>query len=113
MTAGTELLSAIRDLDGVWGVFALGRDGGLILWDMPARISDSTLDEVAPRLTRLRDALTDGAPDLDFCVIGYSNHNLCLRAAANGMVCVVSSPRASRAALKMAMTMLLRKLPSA
>jgi hypothetical protein len=113
VTDGTELLSPIRDIDDVWGVFALGHDGSLILWDMPACVSDSTLDEVAPRLARLRDALTDGAADLDFCVIGYLRHNLWLRAAANGMVCVVSSPRANRTALKTAMTMLLGRLPGA
>jgi len=113
VTDGTEFLSAIRDIDDVWGVFALGHDGSLILWDMPACVSDSTLDEVAPRLARLRDVLTDGAADLDFCVIRYLRHKLWLRAAANGMVCVVSSPRASRTALKTAMTMLLGLLPGA
>jgi hypothetical protein len=113
VTDGAELLSPICDIDDVWGVFALGPDGSLILWDMPACISDSTLDEVAPRLVLLRDAFTGGAPDLDFCVIEYARHTLWLRAAANGMVCVVSSPRASRSALKTVMTMALRRLPAA
>jgi len=107
-----DLLTALRDLEGIWGSFVLSADGALVLWDVPHPITEQALDEVAPRVMRIRDVLAGaGAADASYaCVLRFAEHRLCFTSWDHGVVCVLASAAANLAALKMAMTLTLRRL---
>jgi hypothetical protein len=105
-----QLLSSISQMDGVWATFLLSRSGELLLWDVPRIITEDVLDNVAFPLSRLREALGRGDPAIDFCVLRFAAHRLCLHATADGMICILTSPAVNLPALKIAATMTLRRL---
>ena len=110
MDAVHQLLSSISEMDGIWATFLLSRTGELLLWDVPRIIREDVLDSVALPLGRLREVLGRGEPQIDFCVLRFSEHRLCLHATAEGMLCVLASPTVNLPALKMAATITLRRL---
>lgn len=105
------LLGRLRDLEGIWGAFLLSPEGELLVWDVPRAISEGALDEVGPRLAGLRDALASGAKiDADFVTLRFARHRLCLAAAPFGIICVITTVDANRAALRMAVNVTARHL---
>ena len=110
MTDVRDLLSPIRRLDGIWATFVLSGTGQLMLWDVPRVLTEETLDQVAAPLVSLCDALGRGYSEIDFCVLRYAKHRLCLHATADGMICVVAAPAVNMPALKTAAAVTLRRL---
>jgi hypothetical protein len=110
MTNVRELLAPICRLDGIWATFVLSGTGQLKLWDVPRVLTEEALDQVSTPLVSLCDALGRGYSEIDFCVLRFAKHRLCLHATADGMVCIVASPAVNMPALKTAAAITLRRL---
>jgi len=104
------VLAALGDLDGIWGSFVLSGRGDLLLWDVPQEIGEEALDGVAPRLTRLCQALARDGRDVELCMLRFAQHRLCLRAAGSCTLAVLTTTAVNVPALKMAMTVASRRL---
>jgi len=104
------MLSALRDVDGVFGSFAVTKTGAIAGRDLPAVFDERVLAEVGPRLVRLHETLAAGGETLDSCVMHFAEHKLHVRVLQNGLLCVLTSSRANAAALKMAVTLTARRV---
>jgi predicted regulator of Ras-like GTPase activity (Roadblock/LC7/MglB family) len=104
------MLSALRDVDGVFGSFVVSKTGALAGRDLPAVFEDRVLSEVGPRLVRLHDTLSAGGQTLDSCVMRFADHKLHVRVLQNGLLCVLTSNQANASALKMAVTLTARRV---
>lgn len=106
----SEILSAMRDVDGVHGSFVVTRTGALAGKDLPAMFDDAVLAEVGHRILRLHDGLCAGGEDFDQCVMRFADHKLYLRSVPNGFLCVLSTNGVNAPALKMALTLTSRRI---
>jgi predicted regulator of Ras-like GTPase activity (Roadblock/LC7/MglB family) len=104
------MLSALRDVDGVFGSFAVTKTGALAGKDLPAMFDDRVLAEVGPRLMRLYETLSASGKTLDSCVMHFADHRLHVRVLQNGLLCVLTSRHANASALKMAVTLTARRV---
>jgi len=108
-----SLLGGLRDLEGVWGAFAVSLEGELLVWDVPRAITEEMLDAVAPRLARLREAFASSGKqkmDADVIVLRFDQHRLYVGAAPFGLVCAITTPGIHAAALRMALHVTARRL---
>ena len=104
-------LAGLRDVDGIWGSFALSFEGALLVWDVPRTISEETLDAVAPRLAVLREALASGGKmDVELFTLRFDKHRLCVGTTPFGVICVITAVTVNAAALRMAMNVTARRL---
>jgi predicted regulator of Ras-like GTPase activity (Roadblock/LC7/MglB family) len=105
-------LGSLRDVEGVYGSFALSADGAVLASDLPRWMEHAHLDDAGARLARLRETL---APDrsLDWCAIRFTEHKLFLRSAGDRILCVLASAGTDATALKMAATPVSRRLGDA
>ena len=106
----SQILAAIRDVDGVHGSFVITRSGALAGKDLPPMFDDAVLSEVGRRIARLHDGLCAGGEDFDQCVMRFLDHKLYLRSTANGFLCVLSTNSVNTPALKMALTLTSRRI---
>lgn len=104
------MLSALRDVDGVFGSFALTKAGVVAGKDLPAMFDDRMLASVGPRLVRLQETLSASGKTLDSCVMHFADHKLHVRALHNGLLCVLTTSHANASALKMAVTLTARRV---
>jgi predicted regulator of Ras-like GTPase activity (Roadblock/LC7/MglB family) len=104
------VLAPLADIEGIRGSFVISQQGELLLWDMPQDIGEEALDGVAPRLARLRDALTRDGAELELCMLRFAKQRLCLRAAGSCLIGVVTLPAINVAALKMALNVTAKRL---
>jgi predicted regulator of Ras-like GTPase activity (Roadblock/LC7/MglB family) len=105
-----QILSGMRDVDGVHGSFIVTRSGALAGKDLPSMFDDAVLGEVGQRVARLHDGLCVGGEDFDHCVMRFADHKLYLRSVPNGFLCVLSTTSVNTPALKMALTLTSRRL---
>lgn len=105
-----QILSGMRDVDGVHGSFVVTRSGALAGKDLPSMFDDAVLTEVGQRVARLHDGLCVGGEDFDHCVMRFADHKLYLRSVPNGFLCVLSTTSVNTPALKMALTLTSRRL---
>jgi predicted regulator of Ras-like GTPase activity (Roadblock/LC7/MglB family) len=105
-----QVLSAMRDVDGVHGSFVVTRAGSLVGKDLPAMFDDAVLTEVGRRIARLHEGLSAGGQDFDNCVMRFADHKLYLRSVPNGFLCVLSTNAVNTPALKMALTLTSRRV---
>ena|SRR5450755_895769 len=106
----TQILAAMRDVDGVHGSFVVTRAGALAGKDLPPMFDDAVLTEVGRRVVRLHEGLSAGGQELDHCVMRFADHKLYLRSVANGFLCVLSTNGVNTPALKMALTLTARRV---
>jgi len=104
-----QVLSAMRDVDGVHGSFVISKSGALVGKDLPAMFDEQVLTEVGNRITRLHEALGAGGQDFDACVMRFADHKLHLRSTPHGFLCVLSTNSVNTPALKMALTLTSRR----
>lgn len=107
------LLAGLRDLEGVWGSFAVSLAGDLLVWDVPRPITEDVLDAVAPRLALLREAFANGGKEkleADVITLRFAQHRLYVGAASFGLVCAITAPTINSAALRMALNVTTRRL---
>jgi len=106
-----SLLAGLRDLDGVWGAFAVSLEGELLVWDVPSTITESMLDAVGPRLTVLREAFASGGNiEADVITLRFDQHRLTVGAASFGLLCAITTPTINGPALRMALNVTARRL---
>jgi predicted regulator of Ras-like GTPase activity (Roadblock/LC7/MglB family) len=106
----SQILAAMRDVDGVHGSFVVTRTGVLAGKDLPPMFDDAVLTEVGRRVVRLHEGLSAGGQDFDHCVMRFADHKLYLRSVPSGFLCVLSTNGVNTAALKMALTLTSRRV---
>jgi predicted regulator of Ras-like GTPase activity (Roadblock/LC7/MglB family) len=106
----SQVLAAMRDVDGVHGSFVVTKSGALAGKDLPAMFDDAVLTEVGRRIARLNEGLSAGGQDFDNCVMRFADHKLYLRSVPNGFLCVLSTNGVNTPALKMALTLTSRRV---
>jgi predicted regulator of Ras-like GTPase activity (Roadblock/LC7/MglB family) len=106
----SQVLAAMRDVDGVHGSFVVTKSGALAGKDLPAMFDDAVLTEVGRRIARLNEGLSAGGQDFDNCVMRFADHKLYLRSVPNGFLCVLSTNGVNAPALKMALTLTSRRV---
>jgi predicted regulator of Ras-like GTPase activity (Roadblock/LC7/MglB family) len=105
-----QILSGMRDVDGVHGSFVVTKTGLLAGKDLPPMFDDAVLNEVGRRVVRLHDGLCAEGDDFDHCVMRFADHKLYLRSISNGFLCVLSTNGVNTPALKMALTLTSRRV---
>jgi predicted regulator of Ras-like GTPase activity (Roadblock/LC7/MglB family) len=106
----SQVLAAMRDVDGVHGSFVVTKAGALAGKDLPAMFDDAVLTEVGRRIARLNEGLSAGGQNFDNCVMRFADHKLYLRSVPNGFLCVLSTNGVNTPALKMALTLTSRRV---
>lgn len=105
-----QLLSGLRDVEGVHGSFLLTDDGALLGKDLPAVFHDDLLGEAGPRIVRLCEALELGGEALDNLAVRFTDHKLHIRRSRGGFLCVIADAGVNAPALKMALALVVRRL---
>jgi predicted regulator of Ras-like GTPase activity (Roadblock/LC7/MglB family) len=104
-------LSSLRDLEGIVGSFVVSEEGEIVAKDLPAYF-DGVLEEVGPRLLRLREALDVAEGDVSSCNIRYAGHKLTIRSIDGALIAVIAEAKINGPALRMAMNLVIRKCSS-
>jgi len=101
-------LSSLRDLEGIVGSFVVSEAGDVVAKDLPAYF-DGVLEEVGPRLLRLREALDMAEGDVSSCSVRYAGHKLTIRSIDTALLAVVADAKTNGPALRIAMNLVVRK----
>lgn len=104
----TASLASLRDLEGIVGSFVVGEEGELLAKDLPAYF-DGVLEEVGPRLIRLRDAFDLAEGDVSSCAVRFKSHRLTIRSVEGALLAVIADSKINGPALRMAMNLVLKK----
>jgi predicted regulator of Ras-like GTPase activity (Roadblock/LC7/MglB family) len=105
-----DSLQALRDVEGVLGSFVIDDTGALLAKDLPAVFYPELFKDVGPRLLRLREAVEAAGDDPQLFVFRFSEHKLHVRCAEQAIVCALSEPRVNLPALKLALTLVARRV---
>ncbi|MBK6576076.1 MAG: hypothetical protein IPG17_07745 [Sandaracinaceae bacterium] len=105
------LLSTLRDVEGVMGSFVVDLLGQVRARDMPAMFDDHALEEAAPRIARLKDALETQGEQIDSVTLSHGPHLLFLRTAGEIILCVLVRQDVSAPSLRMGTSLVLKRLP--
>lgn len=105
-----QLLAGLRDVQGVHGSFVLSDSGGILDRDLPAVFHDELLAETGPRVLRLCETLEHAGEALENVALRFSDHNLHIRRAGSGFLCVIADAASNAPALKMALALVVRRL---
>jgi hypothetical protein len=106
---GPDVLSSLKDIDGVYGSFVVDASGTLVLRDLPAVIDNAGLREAGPRIARLWGAFPeDDAPE--HVLLEFASHQVFIKKFEAGSLCIFVPPSVNRPALKMAANFLARWL---
>jgi hypothetical protein len=109
MTMADSLL-ALRDVEGVLGSFVIDDNGALVAKDLPAVFYPELFKDVGPRLLRLRESVEAAGDDPQLFVLRFSEHKLHVRCTDHGIICALSEPRVNLPALKLALTLVARRV---
>lgn len=101
-------LASLRDLEGIVGSFVVSDSGELVAKDLPSYF-DGVLEEVGPRLLRLRDALDLAEGDVSSCNVRYAGYKLTIRSMQGALIAVIADAKINGPALRMAMNLVIRK----
>lgn len=105
------LLSTLRDVEGVMGSFVVDLLGQVRARDMPAMFDDHALEEAAPRIARLKDALETQGEQIDSVTLSHGPHLLVLRTTGELILCVLVRQDVSAPSLRMGTSLVLKRLP--
>jgi hypothetical protein len=106
---GPDVLSSLKDIDGVYGSFVVDASGTLVLRDLPAVIDNAGLREAGPRIARLWGAFPeDDSPE--HVLLEFASHQVFIKKFEAGSLCIFVPPSVNRPALKMAANFLARWL---
>jgi predicted regulator of Ras-like GTPase activity (Roadblock/LC7/MglB family) len=104
-----QALNHLKDIEGVYGSFVVDRDGHLFARDLPAVFDDNALGDSGPRIVRLWEVVSeDEAPE--YTLIEFSEYWLFIRPVPSGTLCVVVPPRVNVSALRMAASLVAKRL---
>jgi hypothetical protein len=105
-----QALSGLRDVEGVYGSFVITQRGALLGRDLPAMFDERLFAELGPRIERLTQALGGEARRVQSCVLRFSEHKLHVRYVGRCIFGVVTSAVVNAATLRMALTLISRRL---
>jgi predicted regulator of Ras-like GTPase activity (Roadblock/LC7/MglB family) len=103
-------LGALRDVDGVVGSFVVDGDGALLARDLPQIFESELLHEIGPRIRRIADGLSESGDTPGSVVLHFQDHKLWLKPADGFTLCVLGSVQVNRPALRMALTLVARRV---
>jgi predicted regulator of Ras-like GTPase activity (Roadblock/LC7/MglB family) len=105
-----DSLQALRDVEGVLGSFVIDETGALMAKDLPAVFYPELFKDVGPRLLRLRESVEAAGDEPQLFVLRFSEHKLHVRCTERGIICALSEPRVNLPALKLALTLVARRV---
>jgi len=108
----SAILSTLRDVSGVIGSFVVSADGECIARDIAPMFTNDLLHDVGPRIMRLAQAFSVERSEVMSCLVRYREHTLLVRGFSRGSVCVISEANVNLPALKMGVTLSVRRLSS-
>lgn len=106
----SRILSALRDVAGVHGSFALRLDGELVGKDLPAVFHDELFVEVGARLSRFVETMAAEGDEVSSATFRFDEHRLHVTRCAHGLLAVITDGQVNTAALRMAQTLTARRL---
>lgn len=106
-------LATLKDVSGIAGSFVFTTTGKVFAREMHPMFDDEALDEAAERLTRLRDTFAAVGDHLELAVIRYHDHRLYLKVLDMGMLCILADGVVNMAALRMAASLVARRIDGA
>jgi hypothetical protein len=109
----SPMLGSLRDVEGVIGSFVIDSEGALAAGDLPSIFYPELFAEVGPRLLRLREGAEATGDDPQGFVMRFADYKLHIRCFPAGLLCVLSEPKVNAAALRLALTLVARRLPIA
>ncbi len=103
-------LAALRDVGGVHGSFVLRTSGELIAKDLPAVFHDDLFVEVGARLSRFVETMAADGDEVSSAILRFDEHRLYVARFPHGLLAVITSNDVNVAALRMALTLTMRRL---
>ncbi len=103
-------LKALRDVDGVIGSFVVDAEGALVARDLSQLFADDVLSDVGPRIRRMADGLSESGDAPNSVILHFKDHKLWLRPIDDATLCVLGAPQVNRPALRMALTLIARRI---
>lgn len=97
-----QVLSMLRDVDGVVGSIAIANAGDVIGSDLPRMFDGAAMEGLAMRLSQLRAALASADKPLKTAAFRYENHALHISQLSCGLIGVLAELRTHEPALEMA-----------
>jgi hypothetical protein len=97
----SDVLSSLKDIDGVYGSFVVDTTGGLVVRDLPGVIDNGALREAGPRIARLWGAFPEDDPP-DYVLLEFASHQVFIKKFDLGSLCIFVPPSVNRPALRMA-----------
>lgn len=97
----SDVLSSLKDIDGVYGSFVVDTTGGLVVRDLPGVIDNGALREAGPRIARLWGAFPEDDPP-DYVLLEFASHQVFIKKFEQGSLCIFVPPSVNRPALRMA-----------
>jgi predicted regulator of Ras-like GTPase activity (Roadblock/LC7/MglB family) len=106
-------LATLKDVAGVTGSFVCTESGRLVAREIPAMFESAVLAEAGSRLVRVAETFAAAGDELDLAVVRYGDHRLHLKVIAGGMLCIVVAGPVNMPALRMAASLVARRIASA
>lgn len=103
-------LKALRDVDGVLGSFVVNVEGSLVARDMSQLFDDDVLHDVGVRVRRMMEGLVESGEIPSSVALTFNDHRLWLRSVDSYTLCVLSATQINRPALRMALTLVSRRV---
>lgn len=108
----SQMLRSIRDVDGVCGSFVWAKNGQVVARDLPEYLDAGLVAEVGPRLQRLYEAFQSAGDELDAATLVFGEYKLHVRELEPAFIAVLSEIPVNMAALRMALSVIGRRLAS-
>lgn len=106
-----QVLHDLRDIPGVYGSFVIADSGQMIGRDLPSVFEDGLLSHTGSRIVRLCETLENGGDPLEHLTLRFTEYRLHVRRAPRGLLCVIASETVNVPALRMALSLVARRLP--
>ena len=106
-------LATLQEVAGVAGSFVCSDSGRLLAREIPSVFEDQVLGEAGTRLLRMGEAFAAAGDDLDMAVVRYGDQRVYLKWISGGLLCVVVSGRVNMPALRMAASLVCRRISTA
>lgn len=103
-------LAALRDVAGVHGSFLLKLNGDLVGKDLPSVFHDELFVDVGSRLSRFIETMAADGDEVASAILRFDEHRLYVTRFSLGLLAVITANDVNAAALRMALTLTIRRL---
>jgi predicted regulator of Ras-like GTPase activity (Roadblock/LC7/MglB family) len=109
-----SILATLHDVEGVMGSFVTSYDGEVVTSHMPPFVETADLARAGPRLLSIVDTFAESRlDDPQHYLLRFADHQLYVRRAGRGLLCVLSESKVNLPALRMASKLVCRRLDEA